>query len=127
MLRRALLLFALSSACAAQPGRPVSASSPGAAAPSARVAPPAASGPATFVVTLAPGEATAVLRGPFVVTAINPGSVLELAVTSGADCGAVDAWFSYSGGGVAAAAGELLCARSVAAAPLTHGFSGDVH
>src|SRR5258705_1506426 len=106
MVRRCVLLCSLSFGCAARPAMP---SAPGAVALSARVAPAAATGPATFVVTLAPGEATAVLRGPFVVRTINPGSVLELGVTSGANCGAVEAWFTYSGGGAAAAAGEILC------------------
>jgi hypothetical protein len=124
MFRRGVLVFSLSLGCAAPGARAITPSSRGAVALSARVAPPAAAGPATFVVTLVPGEATAVLRGPFVVTSINPGGALELGLAGGESCAAVDAWFSYSGGGVAAAPGEILCARSGAAAPVTHGFSG---
>lgn len=80
-------------------------------------------GPATAVVVLQPGVATPVLDGPFLVTTINPGSSMELAVARSHACdGAV--WFAYSGGGVAVGKGQTLCARSGADGPRTNGFSG---
>jgi len=80
-------------------------------------------GPATAVVVLQPGVPTPVLDGPFLVTAINPGSSMELAVAHSHACdGAV--WFAYSGGGVAVGKGQTLCARSGANGPRTNGFSG---
>jgi hypothetical protein len=83
-------------------------------------------GPGTAVVTFSYGSATKVLDGPFIVTAINPGSHLELAVavTTGCDDPRL-AWVGYSGGGFAVAKGQALCARSVSGdATVTQGFSG---
>jgi len=77
---------------------------------------------ATEVVTFAPEEASEVLRGPFLVTTINPGSDLRLAVAKTTCDGAT--WFAYSGGGVAVGDGELLCAWSLARQPAIHAFSG---
>lgn len=84
---------------------------------------PAKPGPATHVVTLAPGSPTPILRGPFEITTINPGADLVLAISKTESCDRVT-WFSYSGGGAAVADGEVLCARSSASEPLTQGFSG---
>jgi hypothetical protein len=100
-----------------------------AAAPAAPAGPPPTdvqplpAGPATAVVVLAPGVPTPVLDGPFLVTTINPGSSMDLAVAKSHACdGAV--WFAYSGGGVAVGKGQTLCARSAADGPRTNGFSG---
>lgn len=82
-------------------------------------------GPGTAVVTLAPGAATPVAEGPFLIEAINPGGSLDLAVAPSHDCGDPKlAWFSYSGGGTAVGSGQTLCARSQAGGLRTHGFSG---
>ena len=96
----------------------------GVAAAAPAPAPAAASGPATFVVLLAGGVPTPVLRGPFVITSINPGGSLELGLSSEESCTPVTDWFSYSGGGAAVAAGQILCARSSSADEVRHGFSG---
>lgn len=88
-----------------------------------RALPPSRTGPATHVVTLAPGSPTPILRGPFEVTAINPGDGLELGISTSEACEGA-AWFAYSGGGAAVGEGEILCARSSRGAPVTHGFSG---
>lgn len=77
---------------------------------------------ATHVVALAASAATPIVAGPFAVTAINPGSDLELSLVPGATCRDDAAWFSYSGGGVAVGPGETLCARTDK--PRTHAFSG---
>jgi hypothetical protein len=76
---------------------------------------------ATEVVEIAPGDAVSVLKGPFEVFTINPGSNLRLAVATSCDDAA---WFAYSGGGVAVGEGETLCAWSLAEEPAVHGFSG---
>ena len=82
-------------------------------------------GPATAVVILPSSTPTAVLAGPFLVSAINPGRGLELAIAKDSACTDRALWFEYSGGGVAVAAGEVLCARQYAhGAPLVEGFSG---
>ncbi len=81
-------------------------------------------GPASAVVLLAPGVPTAILVGPFQVTAINPGSELDLSIVSGSACAGRALWFAYSGGGVAVADGEVLCARSHAGAIQVDAFSG---
>ncbi len=78
----------------------------------------------TIVMTLAPDAPTAIVDGPFAVSAINPGRALVLAVGSNGACSGELAWFEYSGGGVAVGAGQTLCARSAAHEPVTHGFSG---
>ena len=78
--------------------------------------------PATHVLALAAGAATPIVAGPFTVTAINPGSDLELSLVPGATCRDDAAWFAYSGGGVAVGPGETLCARTDK--PRTHAFSG---
>ncbi len=88
-----------------------------------RELPPAKTGPATHVVTLVPSSPTPIVRGPFEITTINPGGSLELGVSTSETCTEV-VWFSYSGGGAAVADGEVLCARSHASEPVTHGFSG---
>jgi hypothetical protein len=88
-----------------------------------RALPPARTGPATHVVTLAPGSPTPIVRGPFEVTTINPGGGLELGISTSETCDNA-AWFAYSGGGSAVGEGEILCARSSRDAPVTHGFSG---
>ena len=100
----------------------------GAAAPSPapvtqRELPPAKAGPATHVVTLAPGSPTPIMRGPFEITTINPAGDLELGIATSTSCDGV-VWFSYSGGGAAVGDGEVLCARSSAGEPVTQGFSG---
>jgi hypothetical protein len=59
----------------------------------------------TIVVTLAPDAPTAVVDGPFAVSAINPGRALALALGSNGACGGELAWFEYSGGGGAVGAG----------------------
>ena len=114
-----MLFVVLVAACHPQAGNAPLPSAP----LTARELPPAKTGPATHVVTLTPGSPTPVLRGPFEITAINPGSSLELAIATAETCaGAV--WFAYSGGGAAVGDGEVLCARSHASEPVTHGFSG---
>jgi hypothetical protein len=84
--------------------------------------PAPARGPGTIVITLAPSTPTKIVDGPFVVSSINPGRALVLAI--GAACSGDLAWFDYSGGGVTVGAGQTLCAKSVAREPVTHGFSG---
>jgi len=80
-------------------------------------------GPATVVVALRAHVATPVLDGPFLVTTINPGSSMEMAIATDHHCDASGlVWFGYSGGGVAVAAGQTLCVRTSAAR--TNGFSG---
>lgn len=81
-------------------------------------------GPASAVVTLEQEVPTAVARGSFLITAINPGERLDLAfaIQSCDEPGLV--WFRYSGGGVAVGAGQLLCASSYAAGSVAHAFSG---
>ena len=118
---RGLVLLALA-ACHA----PAAPATPGAPMPPATtevaVLPP---GPATAVATLAPAIATAVLDGPFFVTAINPGSKLDMAIAPSHRCDDPKlAWFGYSGGGVAVGKGQTLCVRSNASDPRTNGFSG---
>jgi len=86
---------------------------------------PRAAGVGTAVVVLRPGQPVAVLEGPFLVTTINPGSSMELAIAPSKDCAATSLlWFSYSGSGVAVGANETLCVRSAADGPRTNGFSG---
>ena len=82
------------------------------------------SGPASAVVTLAPEVPTAVARGPFLISTINPGGnlVLGLAVHGCDEPGLL--WFEYSGGGLAVGAGQILCARSGRNQPRVHAFSG---
>jgi hypothetical protein len=99
------------------------ASTPVATPATQRELPPAKSGPATHVVTLAPGSPTPILRGPFEITTINPAGDLQLGIATSTSCDGV-AWFSYSGGGAAVGDGEVLCARSSASEPVTQGFSG---
>jgi hypothetical protein len=122
-LPASLLAPLLLSACgaAAAPGGAPS-TTPGTVA-SGR-APDAVSGPATFVVTLEQEVATPVLRGPFMVTSINPGTQLELGLVAGESCEQVQAWFDYSGGGVGVAAGQVLCVRSSHYGAENHGVSG---
>lgn len=84
--------------------------------------PPRAPVPATHVVALTAGAAAPIVAGPFAVTAINPGSDLELSLVPGATCRDDATWFAYSGGGVAVGPGETLCARTDK--PRTHAFSG---
>jgi hypothetical protein len=68
---------------------------------------------------------TAVLAGPFLVDAINPGGELELSIAKDSACTSRALWFQYSGGGVAVGAGEVLCARHyVNGEPVVEGFSG---
>ena len=82
-------------------------------------------GPATAVARLAPNVPTAVIAGPFLVTAINPGGNLELAIAPDARCDAPGlVWFGYSGAGTAIGTGQVLCARSSAGTPRTQAFSG---
>ena len=88
-----------------------------------RELPPARSGPATHVVTLAPGSPTPIVRGPFEITTINPAGDLELGISKSESCEGV-VWFAYSGGGAAVGEGEVLCARSHRSAHVTQGFSG---
>jgi len=77
----------------------------------------------TVVATLAPNTPTPIVTGPMLISAINPGGSLTLAV--GASCTGELVWFDYSGGGVAVGAGQVLCARSEGR-QRTHGFSGEV-
>jgi len=93
------------------------------AAVTQRALPPARSGPATHVVTLAPGSPTPIVRGPFEITAINPAGDLELGIAKSEACDGV-VWFAYSGGGAAVGESEILCARSGRVAPVAQGFSG---
>jgi hypothetical protein len=115
---RWIWIAAFATACRAGAGAP---------APSApvtqRALPPAKAGPATHVVTLAPGSPTPIVRGPFEITTIKPAGDLELGISRSAACDGV-VWFAYSGGGAAVAEGEILCARSGRSAPVTQGFSG---
>ena len=110
MLRRFLFLAVLVAGCAPQAAAPAAPASP----KTTRYA--------TEVVTIEPGGAVEILRGPLHVTSINPGTELRLAVAKGTCDGAT--WFAYSGGGVAVGDGELLCAWSQSSAPVSHGFSG---
>lgn len=126
-LTRWTWIAVLAGACRAG-GTPASsgpgAHASGASAPTTqRALPPAKPGPATHVVTLAPGAPTPILRGPFEITTINPGGDLDLGVSSSEACEGV-VWFAYSGGGAAVGEGEILCARSGRSAPIVHGFSG---
>jgi hypothetical protein len=85
---------------------------------------PPATKPTTYashVVTLSAGTPAAIVTGAFAVTAINPGSDLELSLVRGA-CRDDAVWFTYSGGGVSVGAGETLCARTDK--PRAHAFSG---
>ncbi len=116
MSRAALAAAVLLAACPAPAAAPVA---PG-AAPAASVAPTYA----TKVVALEPDAPTAIVAGPFAVTAINPGSDLALALVPGTACTADATWFGYSGGGVAVGRGETLCARSSAGATKVNAFSG---
>jgi hypothetical protein len=111
---------------ACTPARPVASSAaahdvPRAANDTLLPLPP---GPASAVVTLEHEVPTAIVRGPFMVTSINPGSDLYLALAARTcgDPGLV--WFGYSGGGVGVSAGQILCARSVRGAPHPQAFSG---
>lgn len=120
-MRRAALLVVLA-ACK---------SGGGAAGPAAPVGPsptevaPLTPGAATAVVVLHPHVPTPVLDGPFLVTTINPGSSMDLALAPNHHCDDPKiVWFGYSGGGVAAGTGQTLCARSDAGVPRTNGFSG---
>jgi hypothetical protein len=82
-------------------------------------------GPATVVVVLQPRVPTPVLDGPFLVTTINPGSSMEMAIAPSHRCDdPALMWFAYSGGGVAVAAAQTLCVRTEADGPRTNGFSG---
>lgn len=117
-MKRCLLLLLV--ACKSSP----SATAPSAPEPVAkRALPPAKSGPATHVVTLAPNTPTPIMRGPFEITTINPGGDLVLGIAKDETCTDA-AYFAYSGGGAAVGEGEVLCARSSRSAPATHGFSG---
>jgi hypothetical protein len=80
-------------------------------------------GPATVVITLQAHVATPVLDGPFLITTINPGSSMEMAIATSHHCDEPAlVWFGYSGGGVAVARAQTLCVRTDAAR--TNGFSG---
>ena len=82
-------------------------------------------GPATAVATLAPSVPTPVLDGPFLVTTVNPGSNMAMAIASSHRCDDPKlAWFGYGGGGVAVGKDQTLCVRSGASEPRTNGFSG---
>jgi hypothetical protein len=111
-------LFVLLVACKSQPSATATS-----APATARVVPPAKSGPATHVVELAPGSATPIVRGPFEITTINPAGDLELGIAKDETCAGV-VWFAYSGGGAAVGEGEILCARSGRDTTVTQGFSG---
>jgi hypothetical protein len=82
----------------------------------------------TIVVSLRADEVTAILHGPFAVTAINPGYSLYLGLAASADCATVprDGWFLYSGGGVVVGADQVLCARFQQNDDITMAFSGVV-
>jgi len=88
------------------------------------VAAAAAAQPYARVVTLEPAARTAIIAGPAFVSSVNPGGDLELALVTGDTCGGDETWFSYSGGGVAVPAGQILCARSRADVRRVHAFSG---
>jgi len=96
------------------------------APPTVRVVPPAKAGPETYVVELAPGSPTPIMRGPFVITTINPGGGLVLGMSKDSESGSCTnvVWFEYSGSGAAVGEGEILCARSDRSRTITHGFSG---
>lgn len=81
-------------------------------------------GPATAVVSLVPDVPTAVARGPFLITTINPGGDLTLGLATRACDEPGLLWFSYSGSGVAVGAGQILCARSAGGEPRVQAFSG---
>lgn len=118
------VVFVLVVAC--KIGAPGSATTTTSAAPTTRVVPPAKPGPATHVVELAPGSPTPIMRGPFVITTINPGGGLDLGMAKDPEnesCAGV-VWFEYSGGGAAVGEGEIMCARSNRSGTITHGFSG---
>jgi hypothetical protein len=84
-----------------------------------------AAGPGTVVVRLSPNQPIAILAGPFEVRTINPGGNLSMAIAPDRRCADPSLpWFSYSGGGVAVGAGQVLCVRSSSASAVTHGFSG---
>jgi hypothetical protein len=84
------------------------------------------SGAGTAIVTFSYGGPTKVLDGPFVVTAINPGTHLQLAIAVAVGCDDPRlAWVGYSGGGFAVAKGQALCAASVSGdVTVTQAFSG---
>ena len=119
-MTRGLLLLALAG-CPSAARSPANPSSPRPATTQAVTLPP---GPGTAVATLAPGAATPVVTGPMLITAINPGGSLSLAVAE--RCDGDVTWFSYSGGGLAVGAGQVLCARNDGPSQRTHGFSGEV-
>jgi len=100
-------------ACSGQTPTPVST----AAVPAPR------SQPATYVSVVEPGLAQPVMKGPFEILTINPGSDLSLGISASGACDEVE-WFLYSGGGAAVGDGQTLCVLSRADAPVTHGFSG---
>ncbi len=112
-------VLALLAACKSAAPAPVATPS----GPSPTEVAPRAPGPATVVVALQPHVATPVLEGPFLVTTINPGSSMEMAVAPDHHCDAPAlAWFAYSGGGVAVSRAQTLCVRTDVAR--TNGFSG---
>jgi len=113
-------LLALAACRAHAPAPPASSAGPPPAVTTVAVTLPA--GPGTAVVTLAPDSVTPVVTGPMLITAINPGGNLSLAVA--ASCTGELVWFEYSGGGVAVGRGQVLCARTHS--QRTHGFSGEV-
>jgi hypothetical protein len=121
MARWMIWIAMLAGACKAGGGSSLPSAS--SAPATRRVLPPAKPGPATHVVTLAPGSPTPVLRGPFEITTINPSGGLELGIATSEACEGV-VWFGYSGGGAAVAEGEILCARSSRTEPVVQGFSG---
>ena len=82
-------------------------------------------GPNSAVVALAPGTPTAILVGPFRVTAVNPGTAIELSLVTGGACTSRALWFEYSGGGLAIGAGQVLCARNLMPTTVVHAFSGE--
>ncbi|HUQ05969.1 MAG TPA: hypothetical protein VM261_25880 [Kofleriaceae bacterium] len=114
-MKRAAIVFTALAACTAAPV--ASPTTPPASTP-------ARSEPATHVVALEPLVATPVMKGPFIILTINPGSDLQLGISKLGSCDDNVAWFIYSGGGAAVAAGDTLCAVSRAEEPVTHGFSG---
>ena len=81
-------------------------------------------GPATAVVALDPDVPTAVARGPFLITTINPGGDLALGLATRACDEPGLLWFGYSGSGVAVGAGQMLCARSGRGERQVQAFSG---
>jgi hypothetical protein len=79
----------------------------------------------TIVATLAPDVPTAIVDGPFTISAVNPGRDLALAIAADRACTAASlVWFAYSGGGIVVGPGQTLCVRDVDRAPATQGFSG---